>query len=314
MILGNTHGGDPLLLVHIHVNGLLGLLGRDELCFCLLEPALVLQEHRMLEMHLRKLRLHASTGEREGLLESVRLRGVVNGLLNEAELLQQLGASLTAKVDGPCVRHLLGGVCATVGLGDANRIIPHVVGATHVHCGLPVLCLDVMSLRLAEVHLGLELLCKVEVGLLQQSLPVLRHQSDHVVVVPVLLVHVDSQVWFVHHKIQVLGLLEPPGALHALGLLYIQSRDLVLAHVRHSQRVRLRPLARLDVHVHGFLRVLGLDVVLLSHLVVLQLLEVLRNFLVEFLGDFWVLGVDNLDSLGPLPGADCALDSLNVLA
>ena len=45
VVFGNAQGALPVLLVDVHINGLLGLLGVDELGLGLLEAALVFENH-----------------------------------------------------------------------------------------------------------------------------------------------------------------------------------------------------------------------------------------------------------------------------
>eukprot|EP00961_Rhodomonas_salina_P294475 3934609-Rhodomonas_salina.2 len=151
-------------------------------------------------MNLWQLRLHRRARELERLLERPALRRVINCLLGQPELGQQLRARLPAQRHRPRVRHLLRRVDPAVALGDADRIVPHVVRAVHVDRALPVVGLDVVPLRVLELALRLQLLRQVQVRLGEQILAVLPDQPDHVLVVPVLLVHVDCEVRLVHHQ------------------------------------------------------------------------------------------------------------------
>eukprot|EP00966_Prymnesium_polylepis_P278110 6426173-Prymnesium_polylepis.1 len=53
--VGDALGIGPVLLVHVHVDGLLGLVGLDELLLGLVEAPLVLEVHSILEVHLGQL-------------------------------------------------------------------------------------------------------------------------------------------------------------------------------------------------------------------------------------------------------------------
>ena len=165
------------------------------------------------------------------MVEGAAFGRVVDRLLDEPELGEELGARLAAERDRPRVCDLLRGVDAAVELGDADGVVPKLVGAVHVDGGAPVLRLDVVLLRELEVALGLELLRQVQVGLGQQVLAVRRHQPDHVVVPAVLLVHVDREVGLVHHHVEALRLLQLAAALEAVGLGDVEHRHLRLAHV-----------------------------------------------------------------------------------
>ena len=107
VVVGNAQRARPVLLVHVHVDGLLGLLGVDELDLSLLEIALVLEVHGFFEVDLWQLGLERRPRELKGLVELAGLGGVVNRLLDEPKLGQQLGAGLPAEVHGPSIGHLL---------------------------------------------------------------------------------------------------------------------------------------------------------------------------------------------------------------
>mmetsp|Transcript_12166 Transcript_12166/g.23126 ORF Transcript_12166/g.23126 Transcript_12166/m.23126 type:complete len:511 (-) Transcript_12166:2571-4103(-) len=151
VLLRHAHGRGPVLLVDVHVDGLLGLVSLDELVLRLLEPPLVLQVHRVLEVHLRQLLLHGRARELKGVHERSRLHSVVDGLLDEPKLGEQRGARLAPKAHRPRVRHLLGGVGPAVRARDADGVVPHLVRAVHLHRRLPVLGLEEVLLSLLEV-------------------------------------------------------------------------------------------------------------------------------------------------------------------
>ena len=107
---------------------------------------------------------------------------IVNGLLNEAELCEQIRAGLAADVYGPCVRHLLGGVEPAVELGDADCLVPQVIRPIHVDGRLPIFRFHIVVLGVLVVPFCLQLLCKMHVRLHEELTPVCMHQSNHVVV------------------------------------------------------------------------------------------------------------------------------------
>mmetsp|Transcript_18210 Transcript_18210/g.45957 ORF Transcript_18210/g.45957 Transcript_18210/m.45957 type:complete len:651 (-) Transcript_18210:1778-3730(-) len=300
--------------MEVHVDGLLGLLGVDKLALCLLESPLVLEKHGVLEVNLWELALHRRARELEGLVKRAALRGVVNGLLDEPKLVEQLRPGLAPEGHCPRVGHLLGGVDAAVRLGHADGVVPVVVRAVHVDGRLPVLRLHVVPLRLLELVLALELLRQVQVRLREEVLAVLRHEPDHVVIVPVLLVHVDGEVGLRHHQVELLRLLDPPRGLELLRLRHVELPHLVLGHVGRGDLVRLVPLVVPAVHLDGALGLPRPQPVPLRLVKVLGVLKVLRNHLVEALRHVLLLRVDNLHRLGPLLGLDRRLDRLDVLA
>ena len=235
--------------MHVHVDRLLGLVRLDELLLRVREASLVLQVHGVLKVHLRQLLAARGVRQREGVLEGATLGRIVDGLLDETKLGEQLGARLASQRDGPRIRDLLGGVGAAMTLGDADRLVPQVVGAIHVDGGAPVVGLDVVTLGQLEVALGLELLGQVQMRLGEELLAVRRDQPDHVVVPAVLLVHVDRQVGLVNHDVQPFGLLELSRLLEPVRLRDVEHRHLGLRHVLSRHAVRLVPLVGLRVHL-----------------------------------------------------------------
>mmetsp|Transcript_11352 Transcript_11352/g.27841 ORF Transcript_11352/g.27841 Transcript_11352/m.27841 type:complete len:304 (-) Transcript_11352:3301-4212(-) len=155
----------PVLLMDVHVDGLLGLLGVDEFLLSLSKPSLILKEHGVLEVHLGQLGLHASTAQLERLVKRPALCSIIDCLLDQPKLGKELRPSLPSQRDGPRVGHLLRCVDAPVRLGNADRIVPHVVCAVHIDRALPVLGLHIVPLSLLELALALELLRQVQVRL-----------------------------------------------------------------------------------------------------------------------------------------------------
>mmetsp|Transcript_68183 Transcript_68183/g.142092 ORF Transcript_68183/g.142092 Transcript_68183/m.142092 type:complete len:539 (-) Transcript_68183:434-2050(-) len=153
----------------------------------------------------------------------------------------------------------------------------------------------------------------MQVRLRQQVFAVLRDEADHVVVVPVLLVHVDGEVGLLDHEVQLLGLLQLPRTLQPLRLRHVYLRHLLGGHVSDGNLVCLVPLVCSRVHLDSLLAGGGLDVVPLRLLVVFGLLEVLRDDLEEALRHLGLLHVDDLDGLAPLARLDGRLDRLHVL-
>mmetsp|Transcript_11352 Transcript_11352/g.27843 ORF Transcript_11352/g.27843 Transcript_11352/m.27843 type:complete len:202 (-) Transcript_11352:2686-3291(-) len=142
----------------------------------------------------------------------------------------------------------------------------------------------------------------------------LRDKAHHVVVVPVLFVHVDGEVRLADHDVELLGLLEAPRGLELLCLCDVEHTNLVLRHVGRRDLVRLVPLVAARVHLDSLLRLPRPNVVPLRLVVALGLLEVLRDDLIEALGNVGLLCVDNLHCLAPLTRLDRRLDRLNVLS
>ena len=66
------------------------------------------------------------------------------------------------------------------------------MSAIHVDCVVPCAGLNVVVLGLLEVSLHLQLLGQVLMSVLQQVLPELGHQADHIIVLLGLLVHVNG--------------------------------------------------------------------------------------------------------------------------
>mmetsp|Transcript_142881 Transcript_142881/g.347109 ORF Transcript_142881/g.347109 Transcript_142881/m.347109 type:complete len:208 (+) Transcript_142881:2047-2670(+) len=200
---------------------------------------------------------------------------------------------------------------ASVELCHAERLVPHVVLAVHVHGRLPLAGFGVVVLCFLQVALHLELLGQVKVRVLQQILAVCSNQADHLVVLAGLLVHVDGQVGLVHSQVQALGLLELVLTLQLVRLLGVQAGHLRLAHAAHGHIVRCVPPASQRVHLDGSLGRPRLDVEALSLLQVSSLMIMAGNALVERMRRLRVTqGVlDKLHSLGELAGVKSGVDS-----
>mmetsp|Transcript_2861 Transcript_2861/g.6483 ORF Transcript_2861/g.6483 Transcript_2861/m.6483 type:complete len:327 (-) Transcript_2861:2634-3614(-) len=267
----------------------------------------------MLQVYLGQLALHRRPRELEGLLKCPTLRRIIDRLLNKPKLVEQLRPRLPPERDCPGVGNLFRGIDPPVRLGYPDGVIPVVVCAVHVDCRLPILSLDVVPLCLLELVLTLKLLRKVKVRLRQQVLAVLGYEANHVVVVPVLLVHVDGEIRLRNHQIQLLRLLDATSRLKLLCLRNIQLTHLVLCHVRGGDLVRLVPLVVPAVHLNRPLRLPRPQPVPLCLVQVLGILEMLSNHLVEALSNILLLRVDNLHSLGPLLRLDGSLNRLDVL-
>ena len=78
----DLEGGVPVLLVLVHVDGLLGLVGLDELLLCFLESVLILQMKRILKVDFRKLIFGMRVSQCEGLIELILIGFKIDGSLN----------------------------------------------------------------------------------------------------------------------------------------------------------------------------------------------------------------------------------------
>lgn len=73
----------PVLLVLLHGDCLLGLTGLDELVLCLLEALLILQEQRLLQVHVLQLVLRVRIGQLERLFEASLVSLEINRCFRE---------------------------------------------------------------------------------------------------------------------------------------------------------------------------------------------------------------------------------------
>mmetsp|Transcript_4359 Transcript_4359/g.12271 ORF Transcript_4359/g.12271 Transcript_4359/m.12271 type:complete len:1023 (-) Transcript_4359:1504-4572(-) len=318
----DAHRRDPVALVDVHVDGLLGLVRLDELLLCELELLIVLQGKCLFQVDVRELVLRRMGGELEGVLEVAVLHGVVDRDLDEPVLGQQLRAGLGAVLLEGGVRlrehDLLEGGLAAVVLRDALGVLPLLQLAVHGHGARPHLRLHVVVLGLLQVPLHLELLGDVLVGVVQELLPVLRHEPQHLLVLLALLVHVDGEVELVHHDVQLLGLVQLPLLLEAVRQAGVELRPLVVRHVRLGHLVGLLVLPGVDVHLDGLLRPVGLDERALGLLELPREGVVLRELLVEGQHELGVRAhgrlVEELLRLVPLPRRHGRVDRLRPVA
>mmetsp|Transcript_36111 Transcript_36111/g.90175 ORF Transcript_36111/g.90175 Transcript_36111/m.90175 type:complete len:413 (-) Transcript_36111:1159-2397(-) len=254
VVFRDAHRPDPVLLVHVHVDCLLRLIRLDELSLGVGEPALVFQEHGVFEVYVRQFRLETHARELEGVGEGAALHGVIDSLLQQPELLEQHRAPLAPQGHRPRVRHLLARVGSSVVLGDPDGVLPQLVGAIHLDRALPVFRLEILLLGVAPAVVTLQLLRQVEVRLGEKIFPERRHQTDHVVVHAVLLVHVDGQVVLLDGQVHLLGLLPALVGLELPRALRVQQRCLGVRHVPHGHLVRRLPPIRATVHLHRLAR------------------------------------------------------------
>mmetsp|Transcript_26109 Transcript_26109/g.57042 ORF Transcript_26109/g.57042 Transcript_26109/m.57042 type:complete len:451 (-) Transcript_26109:2619-3971(-) len=311
VLLRHTHATVPVLVVDVHIHCLLRLLCGDELSLCLLEAALILQEHSILEVHLRQLGLGSSTSELKCLLEGAALNGVVDRLLQQTQLLEQHRTLVTAQTDSPGIRHLLGRVDTTISLGHTQRILPHGVGPIHLYCSLPVLGVCVVLFSLTQVALRLKLLRHQHVCLRQLVFAVVLHQVDHLVVHAILLVHVDGHIILLALHVSLLSLLELVAGFKLTSFLPVEGAHLCVSEVAACHLLSCLPLAGPAVHVDRVDGHVGLDVVALSLLKVLGGLIVLCNALVVRQCTGVIQEVNDAGCLGELAALDGGLNGLH---
>eukprot|EP01136_Pigoraptor_vietnamica_P016315 Opistho-1_new@60213 len=262
-------------------------------------------------MDVRQPALHRRPAEVKRKIEGAVVRRVVDRLLQQTKLREQLDRRVPAEALGPQERDLLREVGAALLLRDAVGVVPHVVGAVHVHRALPVLARAVVLLREPVVALRLELLREVEVRLDEQVLVVRRHQPDHLVVLPRLLVHVDRQVGLLDRDVEALGLPELALRLHLLRLVDAKVHHLLRLHARQRELVRGLPAVRARVHADRLHRLPAAHVVALRNVKVADRLKVRGNVAVVLLRRVRVLHLDNLHGLVPLARLDGRLDRLD---
>mmetsp|Transcript_19212 Transcript_19212/g.26022 ORF Transcript_19212/g.26022 Transcript_19212/m.26022 type:complete len:291 (-) Transcript_19212:2899-3771(-) len=228
VLAGHLDGRVPVALVLIHVDGFLGLVGLNELLLGLLEAVVVLKVESVLQVHVRELVASMVLGKLEGVVEALLVSLEVDGSLDQTVLDQELGAALGAHslsdLDGDLAELFLG----TVGLGDAESLVPEVVSAIHVDGVGPGATLDVVVLGLLEVALHLERLGKVVVRVLEQVSAELDHESDHVVEHLRLFVHVDGEIGLTRRQIHLLSLLVVTLSLEFLRLSHLNRAILAL--------------------------------------------------------------------------------------
>ena len=98
VLTGDLKSRVPVLLVLVHVDGLLRLVGFDELFFSFFEAVLVFQVEGVLQVHFGHLVLRVVVGQRECLGKPLLIGFEINSGFNESVLDQELGALLSAHV------------------------------------------------------------------------------------------------------------------------------------------------------------------------------------------------------------------------
>mmetsp|Transcript_37056 Transcript_37056/g.56826 ORF Transcript_37056/g.56826 Transcript_37056/m.56826 type:complete len:383 (-) Transcript_37056:2364-3512(-) len=300
----------PILLVLVHVDGLLRLVGLDELIFSLLVTLFVFQVESVLEVDLGKLVLGVVVGKAESFIESELVGLEVDGSFNESILDEELSTSLTIHVLSDLNGDLTKLLGVTVGLGNAESILPHLVSSVHVDSDRPGGSLNVVVLGLLEVTLTLKLLSQMLVGILQKVLAELGDQADHVIVLLGLSVDVDSKIGLIGLKVHPLGVLVVALAFELASLLHVEHRVLLLGKIARDNLIGLVPLVGADVHLEGLHKFSSLDIVLLSEIKLSHLRVVLRDLLVVGARDFRGLVGNKLDGPVPLSSVQGSLDSL----
>ena len=99
VLLGHALRRVPVLVVHVHEDGLLRLPALDEVRLRLLELPLVLQRHRVLHVDVRSLVLRRQPRQLERELELVALAGVVDAL---ARLIIQFALCCQSQMNQEC--------------------------------------------------------------------------------------------------------------------------------------------------------------------------------------------------------------------
>ena len=151
----DREGGVPILLVLVHVDGFLWLVGLDELFFGFFEPILVLKVQSIFEMYLRKLVLGVVVGKSECIIKSLLIGLKVDGGFDKAILNEKLSSFLAFHVLGNLDSDLSKLLLVTIGLGNSKSIFPHLMGSVHIHADLPGTSFDVMVLSLLQVTLDI---------------------------------------------------------------------------------------------------------------------------------------------------------------
>ena len=184
------------------------------------------------------------------------------------------------------------------------------MSAIHVDGVVPGAGLDVVVLGLLEVALHLQLLSQVLMSVLQEVLPELGDQADHVIVLLRLLVHVDGKVGLVCREIHSLCILEETLTLEFAGLLDIEHGVLGLWQVARDDLVGLVPFVRPHIHLKGLNKFSCIDEVLFGKVKLTDFSVVSSNLLVVRSADLRWLVSDQLHGPVPFSGTDGSLNGL----
>ena len=85
-MLRDAGGGVPVLVVDVHLDGLLGGVGFDKLRLGFVEPSLILEVHRVLEVNVPHLVASPGPRQLKGIVKLPGLARVVDRLLEQVKL------------------------------------------------------------------------------------------------------------------------------------------------------------------------------------------------------------------------------------
>jgi hypothetical protein len=144
------------VLVHLH--GLRGLAGLDEVVLGLFVPFFVLQKEGVFQVNVLDFVLRVLIGHFEGLVELVSVAQVLDNRVDQVHPQQHLHSVFLAERLGPLLRELAGLLVRAVQLAAPHGVLPLPVRLEHLHGAVPRAGLDVMMLGQLVVALSFELL------------------------------------------------------------------------------------------------------------------------------------------------------------
>jgi hypothetical protein len=145
------------------------------------------------------------------------------------------------------------------------------------------------------------------------------HQTDHVVELLSLLIHVDGEVWLVRSQVHSLGVFQSSLCLKLASFVDVELCVLAFRQVSGDDLVGLVPFVGPHVHLEGEDVLSSQTEVLLCKIVLSDLSVVVGDLLVVRPGYLSWLILDELDGSVPVAGSNCCFycfgenSSLNVV-
>lgn len=174
------------------------------------------------EVDFWKLILGVVVSKLEGfivlLLVSLEVDSSFNESIFDQELSSFLGTHMFSDLDRDFAKFFL----RSISLCNSKSFFPHFVSSVHVNSILPCVTFDVVMFSLLQVALHLKGLSQVMVSVLEKVFSELGHKSDHLIILLVLSVDVNSKIWLVSSQIHSFGILESSLSFKLVGLLDVE--------------------------------------------------------------------------------------------
>jgi len=294
----------PVLLELVHVDGFLRPSRLDLLLLSLLELLFVFQLLRVFEVDVVEFVLGVHIAHGVGFVEVFEVDQIVDGRLSEAQLHEQFDPVVFAHGLCPALGEVVDFLRRAVSLDHPQCFIPELVALVHFHGIHPGLAVHLTLFGLEEVAVRLLDGRNVHLDVLQQVLPLLLRQSNHVVLHFEVPLHVDGLVLLAHLELQHFRFLEFLVLLLLLSVFALQRNNFVFRQISGGEVLSTVLAFVQNVHLECIKRTFGLDEQFLCLLELLGFSLVLGNLFQVGSGDFgWLVG-EQVESDLPLATRD----------